>query len=120
MLGIFISIIKFIQELLLSSLKEMFLKQLFLDPASYPTSYPQDTPQAEIDTEDKRTKLILEFCREPKTRKEIQEFLDIKDRKYLANSILKPLIKRDILKLTKPDKPTSPNQKYYSEKQIID
>jgi len=77
---------------------------------------PQATPQAEIDTEDKRTKLILEFCREPKTRKEIQQFLDIKDRKYLANSILKPLIKGNLLNLTMPDKPTSPNQKYYSNR----
>ncbi len=58
----------------------------------------------------------MKFCKEPKSRKEIQEFLGIKDRRYFANNILKPLIKGDLLKLTIPEKPTSPNQKYYSDR----
>ena len=77
---------------------------------------PQVNPQAEVDAEDQRTESILKFCREPKSRKEIQEFLGIKDRRYFANSILKPLIKGDLLKLTMPEKPTSPKQKYYSNR----
>ncbi|MBV1756466.1 MAG: putative DNA binding domain-containing protein [Dethiosulfatibacter sp.] len=77
---------------------------------------PQATPQAETDVEDQRIESILEFCNEPKSRKEIQEFLKIKDRKYLSNGILNPLIKGDLLKLTMPDKPTSPKQKYYSNR----
>jgi len=77
---------------------------------------PQATPQAEMDAEDKRTESILEFCKEPRSRKEIQEFLGLQDRRYFANSILKPLVKGNLLNLTMPDKPTSPNQKYYSNR----
>lgn len=76
----------------------------------------QATLQAVIDIEDRRTEEILEFCRDPKSRKEIQEFIGIKDRRYFSNRILNPLIKGELIKLTIPDKPTSPNQKYHSER----
>ncbi|GAA4068920.1 hypothetical protein GCM10022410_13550 [Amphibacillus indicireducens] len=36
---------------------------------------------------------ITEFCKEPKTRKETQEFLDIQSRSYLNQKIMRPLIK---------------------------
>jgi len=42
--------------------------------------------------------------------------LGLKDRKYFANSILKPLVKGNLLNLTMADKPTSPNQKYHSDR----
>lgn len=76
----------------------------------------QATAQTDMDAEDKRTELILDFCKEPKSRKEIQEFLELKNRKYLTNNILRPLVKGNLLNLTMPDKPTSPNQKYYSNR----
>ena len=63
-----------------------------------------------------RTEEILKFCKSAKSRKEIQAFLGIKSRGYFIEKILNPLIKGELLKLTIPDKPTSPNQKYYSEK----
>ncbi|BES66447.1 hypothetical protein SANA_28860 [Gottschalkiaceae bacterium SANA] len=62
------------------------------------------------------TAKLLKFCKEPKTRVEIQEFLEIKSRSYLSQKILRPLIKGELLKLTIPDKPTSKNQKYYSNR----
>lgn len=61
------------------------------------------------------TAKILDFCKEPKTRTEIQEFLDIKSRSYFSQKVLSPMIKGGLLKLTIPDKPRSPNQKYYSD-----
>lgn len=75
---------------------------------------PQATPQAT--PQDKRTKKILAFCREPKTREEIQSHININDVKYFRTEILKPLLNRGLLLLTIPDKPTSPNQKYHSKK----
>jgi len=60
----------------------------------------------------------LEFCEYPKSRSEIQNFVKIKDTKYFRKNILAPLIKEGLLKLTIPNKPTSPKQKYYSEKDI--
>ena len=65
---------------------------------------PQATPQA---------KKVLEFCLEPRSRNEIQEFLELKDVKHFRESILNPLIEQGLLLLTEPEKPTSPNQKYY-------
>jgi ATP-dependent DNA helicase RecG len=71
---------------------------------------------AENSEEDERTKKILEFCSVARTRSEIQEFLGLKSRKNFREKVLNPLIKGGLLKLTLPNKPTSPNQKYYSEK----
>ncbi|VDN47983.1 conserved protein of unknown function [Petrocella atlantisensis] len=62
------------------------------------------------------TDKLLEFCKVPKTRVEIQEFLGIKSRSYLSQNILSPLIKGELLKLTISEKPRSPNQKYYSDR----
>lgn len=95
---------------------DVFKTIIPLTPQATPQATHQATPQAEMDAEDKRTESILEFCKEPRSRKEIQEFLGLKDRRYFANSILKPLVKGNLLNLTMPDKPTSPNQKYYSNR----
>ena len=63
-------------------------------------------------------KKILEFCEMPRSRKEIQEFVGIHSRTHFAETILNPLIKGGLLKLTIPDKPRSPNQKYYSTNKL--
>lgn len=57
-------------------------------------------------------KRILEFCAEPKTRREIQDFVGIAHREYFRAKILKPLLESGMLKMTLPDKPNSRNQKY--------
>lgn len=74
----------------------------------------QATTQAE-DVRDDGIKALLEFCSTPRTRNEMQEFMQLKNREYFRKKILNPLIKGNLLKLTMPDKPTSPNQKYYSD-----
>jgi len=56
----------------------------------------------------------LEFCITAKSRKEIQEYIGIRDAKDFRIRILYPLVKGGLLKLTNPNKPTSPNQKYFS------
>ena len=88
----------------------------FIEDDVFKTIIPLDeqaTPQAKI--EDDRTHDILEFCRSPKSRKEIQDYLGIKDRRHFSKNILSPLLRGGLLKLSIPSKPTSPNQKYYSE-----
>lgn len=60
-------------------------------------------------------KKLLEFCKVSRSRKEIQEFMGLSHRENFRTNILNPLIKGGLIKLTVPDKPTSPNQKYYSE-----
>lgn len=71
----------------------------------------QATTQADEDT-----KMSLEFCRIPRSRSEMQEFMKLTNREHFRKNILNPLIKGGLLKLTIPDKPTSPNQKYYSKR----
>jgi len=55
---------------------------------------------------------VLQFCIEPRSRNEIQSYLDLKNRDYFRKEILNPLIKEGKLALTIPDKPKSPKQRY--------
>lgn len=63
----------------------------------------------------KEIKDLLEFCKVPRSRIEMQKFMNLSNRGYFRIEILNPLIKGGLLKLSLPDKPTSPNQKYYSD-----
>ena len=65
---------------------------------------------------DQEIRALLEFCEIPRSRKEIQDFIGLTGRRHIRTKILNPLIKGGLLKLTIPDKPTSPKQKYYSKK----
>ncbi|MFD0942885.1 RNA-binding domain-containing protein [Savagea faecisuis] len=62
---------------------------------------------------DEETKKILEFCKTPRSRQEIQDYMGIKSSSYIREKVLNPLIRGGLLELTVPDKPTSPKQKYY-------
>ena len=80
-----------------------FMLKIILD-----TITTQATPQA---TPQDKKEIIIEFCKTPKSLKEIKEYLGLKDRKYVK-SLINKLIKTNRLKMTLPDKPTSPKQKY--------
>lgn len=56
---------------------------------------------------------IVEFCKEPKSRKEIAEFLEIKTTTYVYSKYILPLLEEGRLGMTIPDIPASRNQKYY-------
>jgi len=55
---------------------------------------------------------ILEFCKEAKSTQEIMNFVGMKHKTYFRKHILNPLLEKELLELTLPDKPKSPNQKY--------
>ena len=65
-----------------------------------------DTTQVE------RTNRLLEFCTQPRTRDEMQQFIEITNREHFRKTILKPLLDSGKLRMTIPDKPNSRNQKY--------
>lgn len=67
------------------------------------------------DQVDEEIRILLEFCKTPRKMVEIQEFMNYKHKTYFRRKILNPLIKGGLLKLTIPDKPTSPNQRYHFE-----
>ena len=57
---------------------------------------------------------LLEFCKTPRTRREITDFMGIKTVFYVMQHYVQPLLASGRLAMTIPDKPTSRNQKYYS------
>ena len=56
--------------------------------------------------------LLLEFCAEPKSRDEMQTYIDVSSRSHFSKSYLKPLLSSGKLEMMFPDKPKSKNQKY--------
>ncbi len=79
----------------------------------------QSTEQTTEQVIDKKTvadieKAILIFCKNPKSRKEIQEYLG-KTRTVLMDNYIRPLLEKGKLELTIPDKPKSQNQKYITK-----
>ena len=57
-------------------------------------------------------KIVLEFCVEPKSLKEILLRTGYLNKSYFKNKILNSLIDRKLLTPTQPDSPNSPTQKY--------
>lgn len=64
----------------------------------------------EVQKESKRD--LLEFCKKPRTRKEIAEYLDIETIFYAMKNYVQPLVDSGELELTIPEKPKSRNQKF--------
>ncbi len=58
---------------------------------------------------------IIGFCRTPRTRKEIAEYIGLNSVTYAIKKYVQPLIDSGHIKLTVPEAPSSPNQKYYSQ-----
>ena len=58
---------------------------------------------------------LLLFCRTPRTRKEICEYLGLSSITYAIQTHIMPLVAVGKIKLSIPDKPKSPKQLYYSE-----
>lgn len=57
---------------------------------------------------------LVDFCHTPRNRKEICEFLGVKSVSYAMKRYIQPLIESGEIKLTMPDTPKSPKQKYFS------
>ncbi len=71
---------------------------------------PQDTPQ--VTPQDERLQKVLDFCVVPRSRREIQEYLRMKDRKHFKAVVLDVLLNEGKLEMTLPEKPQSPKQRY--------
>ena len=74
----------------------------------------QDREQDVIQVGCKTLTQIIEYCKVPKSRAELQEYCGLKGRRNFGKNHLTPLLEKGVLKMTIPDKPTSKNQKYYS------
>ena len=65
---------------------------------------------------DQRKDGLLDFCRTPKTRKEIADYLGINTVFYAMQHYIQPLLMSGQLEMTIPGKPKSRNQKYVTIK----
>lgn len=63
---------------------------------------------------EERINALLEYCKEPRSRDEMMEFLGIKHRTTFRSDYLNPLLEDGKIAMTIPDKPRSKNQKFYS------
>ena len=64
--------------------------------------------------DDEKTTEILEFCRTPRSKKELAEFLGIKSVTYGIKRYVEPLVENGLLALSEPKNPGSRSQKYYT------
>mgnify|MGYP002731379900 FL=1 len=59
-------------------------------------------------------KMIMDFCKEPKSVQEIMDYFGFKSRTSFRRKYLTPMIEDGSLNMTLPEKASSKNQKYYS------
>ncbi|RCW77339.1 Fic family protein [Saliterribacillus persicus] len=90
----------------------------FIEGDVFKTIIPLVSQATEQATEqaDNEIEKLLEFCKVPRSRNEMQEFMGLYHREHFRSKVLIPLIKGGLIQLTIPEKPTSPNQKYYSSR----
>ena len=72
-----------------------------------------EMPETEIDKTDIH-RAVVQYCRTPRSRDEITAFTG-KSRYYTMSAIVQPLIDQGRLKMTLPEKPKSPNQRYVAD-----
>ena len=64
---------------------------------------------------DNTAKDLIEFCKTPRTRKEIADYLGLASMSYAIKAHVIPLVETGYLKMSIPDKPRSHKQTYFSE-----
>ena len=65
----------------------------------------------------KDEKGLAKFCKTPRTRKEIIEYLSIASGQYALRRYLDPLVEAGVIRMTIPEKPRSERQKYVTVEQ---
>lgn len=64
--------------------------------------------------------VIFLYCKTPHKMNEIQIQCDYKDKKYFRKTIIHPLLEKNLLGRTIPDKPRSPKQQYCITEKFMD
>lgn len=76
---------------------------------------PQTVVKQEADLPDEKG--LLEFCRTPRSRSEIVDYLAIASKQYALRRYLDPLVHAGAIRMTKPDTPRSKDQQYVTVEQ---
>ena len=61
----------------------------------------------EVKLKQEKLDALLEYCANPKGRKEMQEFCGIKSDDYFRTKVIKPLLDLGLIEMTIPGKPNS-------------
>ena len=78
--------------------------------------YKETVMNEEVETvDDEAINDLIMFCKTPRTRKEICDYLGLASVTYAIQTHVMPLVGIGKIKLSIPDKPKSPKQLYYSE-----
>ena len=72
-------------------------------------------PNSNNDQDFELLKSILNYCKTPKSLREIMEKFEFKHKMNFRNKYINPLIEKGKLSLTISDKPFSKNQKYITK-----
>ena len=65
-----------------------------------------------------RRAAVKVYCQEPRSRKQIQEFLDLADKKFFMDSVLHPLLEDGVIRMTIPEHPENVHQKYVAVRRL--
>lgn len=85
-----------------------FVVTFYNSPICKPINVEQATPERNQENG------LLDYCKTPKTRKEIAEFLGINTVFYVMQRYIQPLLDSGKLAMTIPDRPSSKKQKFYT------
>lgn len=72
----------------------------------------QDTTQDTTQDIVEKLAALINFCSEPRSKKEMMTYLGLVNTNHFRKAYLVPLLKEGKIKMTLPDKPNSRNQKY--------
>ena len=67
------------------------------------------------ETEEVDNRELILFCKTPRTRKEISEYLGLNSMTYAIQTRVMPLVEKGIIKMSIPEKPKSPKQLFYCD-----
>ena len=85
-------------------------------PTTQVTTQDGTEVSTEVDTQvklpEEKLAALLDYCKEARSRREMQEFCGIKTAEYFRKHIIKPMLSGGLIKPTIPDKPNSSKQKY--------
>lgn len=105
--------IKFKQKELRDSFKVIFRNNI--------VQKQQSDTQSDTQKEEQNTVMsdilikVLNYCKEPKTTREIREYLGISSKRYVAYEIIRPLINEGKLNYTNQKSINARNQKYVTK-----
>ena len=77
--------------------------------------YKNPLEQNAVEMEEVDNRELILFCKTPRTRKEISDYLGLNSVTYAIQTRVMPLVDKGIIKMSIPEKPKSPKQLFYCD-----